>query len=402
MAPGFLPYGRPAIDEEDIQAVADVLRSDYLTTGPKVAALEEAFANRVGAKHAVVCASGTAALHLASLAAGLGAGDIAVVPALTFLATANAPRYVGAEVAFADSDPQTALITPEAILAALEDAGPTVKALFVVHMNGQSCDMPAVRQLAEARGITLIEDACHAIGTRYTSNQGVHHLVGACAHSDMACFSFHPVKTCTMGEGGIVTTNDTSRYQMMCRMRSHGMVREPQHFLNKELGFAAGGAPNPWYYEMQEIGYHHRATDIQCALGLSQLKKFDGFAARRKELVRYYDSQFSGLTGPATAFKRMSYCDPVLHLYVLLIDFEAIGKDRGQVMRELHAKGIGTQVHYLPVHRQPYYVARYGEQHLPGADAYYAKALSIPLYPTMRDEDAERVVAAVREVLGLH
>ncbi|MCB1509489.1 MAG: UDP-4-amino-4,6-dideoxy-N-acetyl-beta-L-altrosamine transaminase [Hyphomicrobiaceae bacterium] len=396
----IIPYGRQSIDEDDIRAVADVLRGDYLTTGPAVAAFEEAFAARVGAKYAVACSNGTAALHLAAMAIGLGAGDTAVVPTLTFLATANGPHYTGADVVFADADPTTALMTPETIRAALDRAGPNVRALFVVHMNGQCCDMEAIGRIARERGITLIEDACHAVGTRYKTASGAWHEIGACAHADMACFSLHPVKTLTMGEGGVVTTNDPEKYERMCRLRSHGMVREPDLYQNRDLAFAASGQPNPWYYEMPEVGYNYRATDMQCALGSSQLRKLDGFIARRKELAAAYDRHFAGRNGNFTAFGRHAYCDPALHLYVLLIDFEAVGKDRAQVMRELLDRRVGTQVHYLPVHRQPYYVSRYGAQSLPGADAYYARALSIPLFPAMTEADVAHVVESIEAVLA--
>jgi UDP-4-amino-4,6-dideoxy-N-acetyl-beta-L-altrosamine transaminase len=397
----FLPYGRQSIDEADIRAVAEVLRGEYLTTGPSVAALEEAFAARVGAKYAVVCANGTAALHLAAMAAKLEAGDTAVVPSLTFLATANAPRYTGAEISFADVDAESALTTPDMVEAALDRAPPSTKALFVVHMNGSCCDMEAIGKIARERGLVLIEDACHAVETRYRSRDGSVHKIGACTHSDMACFSLHPVKTLTMGEGGVITTNNRKFYEAMCRLRTHGMMRDPEQFSNRELGFAPDGSPNSWYYEMPEIGYNYRATDIQCALGLSQLGKLDRFAARRRELAHYYDAVFADRAGPVAAFKRPGHCDPVLHLYVLLIDFAGVGKTRNGVMHELRLKGIGTQVHYLPVHRQPYYLARYGEQTLPGSDAYYAKALSIPFYPAMRDEDVARVVRSLSEVVGI-
>lgn len=396
-----LPYGRQSIDEDDILAVVDVLRGEYLTTGPAIAAFEEAFAARVGARYAVACANGTAALHLASMAAGLGAGDRVVVPTLTFLATANAPRFTGAEVVFSDCDPETALVTPDCLEAALERAGPSAKAVFVVHMNGQACDLGKIQGIVQSRGLTLIEDACHAIGTSYVTSDGSTHKIGACAHSDMTCFSFHPVKTLTMGEGGMVTTNSLALYTSLCRLRGHGIVREPHLFANTDLAKDGKGDANPWYYEMPEIGYNYRATDMQCALGLSQLAKLDVFAERRRNIAAIYDRAFLGSDGPVSAVKRAGTCNAVLHLYVLLIEFAKIGKDRSRVMRDLRERGVGTQVHYLPVHHQPYYVKRYGPQTLPGADSYYSKALSIPIYPQMSDADADAVVAAVYDVLDI-
>jgi UDP-4-amino-4,6-dideoxy-N-acetyl-beta-L-altrosamine transaminase len=409
MSEPFLPYGRQFIDAADVAAVTAALQSDYLTTGPQVAAFEAAFAMRVGAKYAVVSANGTTALHLAAAAAGLQVGDVAVVPTLTFLSTANAVRFCGADVVFADCDPDTALTGAGHIEAALKAAAGKVgkvKAAFVVHMNGQACDMEAVGTLAKARGLKVIEDASHAIGTTYTDKAGAVHPVGACRHSDFVTFSLHPLKTLTMGEGGITTTNDPVAYELMCRLRTHGMVRDPGRFEVMEQGFDAGGTANPWYYEMPEIGFNYRATDVQCALGLSQLAKLDWFAERRADIVKRYDTAF--LDGKAGAghnrrfvpFTRRAGSTNVLHLYVLLIDYAALGKSRARVMAELKTQGVGTQVHYLPVHRQPYYTRLYGDQTFPGADSYYARCLSIPLYPGMTPADTTRVITAIRQTTG--
>ena len=400
MSEPFLPYGRQTIDDADIAAVVTALKADFLTTGPKVAEFERAFAAKVGARHAVVCSNGTAALHLAALAAGYGEGDSVVCSTMTFLATANAARYVGAEVVFADCDPRTALTGPADVEAAVKRATSKVAAIHVVHMNGQSCDMEAIQAIARRIGAVLIEDACHAIGTTYRTRSGESAAVGACRHSDMACFSLHPTKTMTMGEGGVITTNDSALNERLQRLRMHGYMRDAGRFEQKDLAFDDDGTANPWYYEMPEVGFNYRATDIQCALGLSQLAKLDGFADRRKALTVRYDRLFEGFHPHAQPFSRVQGCDPVLHLYPLLIDFKRVGKSRAKVMRELATKGIGTQVHYLPVHRQPYYERRYGRAELPGAEAYYAKALSIPLYPAMADADADRVVATFKSVLG--
>ncbi len=396
MTPPFLPYGRQSIDEEDIRAVVEVLRGEYLTTGPTVAAFEAEFAAKTGAAHASACSNGTAGLHLAAMALGLGPGDAAIVPTMTFLATANCVRYVGAEVVFADVDPLTGLITPETAAAALARVkGKRVKALFVVHLNGQCADMPGLSAFAKANGLRIIEDACHALGGEVAGTP-----VGACAYGDLAVFSLHPVKTVTMGEGGVVTTFDPQLDRLVKSYRSHGMERDPARFASRADGFDADGAPNPWYYEMAAPGYNYRATDFQCALGRSQLAKLDKFAARRVELEALYRARLASLAPLATPLGLAGTGRPAWHLCPALIDFAATGKTRGKVMRELSARGIGTQVHYFPVHRQPYYRAFDPTLALPGAEAYYARALSLPLFYGLADSDIDRVVGALAAVLG--
>ena len=392
----FLPYGRQSIDEDDIRVVAEALRGDYLTTGPTVAAFEAEFAAKTGAAHASACSNGTAGLHLAAMALGLGPGDAAIVPTMTFLATANCVRYVGADVVFADVDPATGLITPETAAAALARAkGKRVKALFVVHLNGQCADMKGLSAFAKAHGLRVVEDACHALGGDVAGTK-----VGSCAFGDFAVFSLHPVKTVTMGEGGVVTTADPELDRAVKRLRSHGMERDPARFASRADGFDADGAPNPWYYEMAAPGYNYRATDFQCALGRSQLAKLDKFVARRAELVTLYRARLASLAPLATPLALTKTGRPGWHLCPALIDFDAVGKTRGKVMRELSARGIGTQVHYFPVHRQPYYRALDTGLVLPGAEAYYARALSLPLYYGMADSDVDRVVGALAAVLG--
>jgi UDP-4-amino-4,6-dideoxy-N-acetyl-beta-L-altrosamine transaminase len=393
----FLPYGRQDIAEDDLAAVAKALQSDYLTTGPLVGEFEAAFAKSVGARHAVISNSGTAALHLACIALDLGPGDSVVVPAITFLATANAARFCGAEVIFADVDPDSGRLTAETFEAALaNNPNAAVRAVLPVHLNGHCVDMPAIRAIAEPRGIAVIEDACHAVGGRHQAGNNSLSLVGSCALSELACFSLHPVKTITSGEGGVTTTNDPAAYRRMLSFRSHGMVREPKDFQRPELGLDADGAANPWYYEMQALGYNYRITDFACALGLSQLKRLDPYGKRRRELAARYDRMLAPLAPVIRPVPPAPGDDPVLHLYAVLIDFAKIGRSRAQVMKDLKAAGIGTMVHYIPVNRQPYYRQRYGETRLPGADAYYERVLSIPLYPTMQDEDVDRVVAALQ------
>lgn len=394
----FLPYGRQVIDEDDIRAVADVLRGDWLTTGPSVEAFEQQLAARVGAKYAVVCSSGTSALHLAMLAAGIGEGDVAVVPTVTFLATANAARYVGAEVAFSDVDRETGLITAEILEKTLAQSPKQPRVLLAVHLAGQVADMVAISEIARRENLIVIEDACHALGSTYLAD-GEQVSVGACRHSAMAVFSFHPVKTIAMGEGGAVTTNDPAFYEKLVRFRSHGMVRDPQHFRNPELAFAPDGSPNPWYYEMPEVGFNFRVSDINCALASSQMNKLDRFISIRRSLVDLYDKLISQLAPAVRRPARIAGCFPAWHLYAARIDFHALSVPRADVMQRLKSAGIGSQVHYIPVHLQPYYQDRYGPQQLNGAMAYYRATLSLPLFPSMKDSDVQRVVDALQPAL---
>jgi len=394
----FIPYGRQCIEEDDVAAVTAVLKSDYLTTGPAVDAFERAFAVKAGAAHAVSCSSGTAALHLAAAALGLGPGDAVVVPTMTFLATANAARYVGAEVLFADVDPETGLLGADHVEAALERAGTLrPRAVFPVHLNGHVADMAALGDLARKRGLGLVEDASHAAGATYVAN-GARVAVGGCAESTMTTFSFHPVKAITMGEGGAVTTNNNMIADNLRRRRNHGIEREPRNFADCAAAFT-DNIPNPWYYEMPQPGWNYRASDIACALGLSQLRKLDRFLERRRALATLYDKLLVPLGPAVRPVPRRESFESGWHLYAVLIDFEALGRDRARVMGGLRDQGIGTQVHYIPVHRQPYYKARYGELRLPGADAYYTRCLSLPLFPAMTDADVARVADGLSAVL---
>jgi len=382
-----LPYGRQTIEDDDVAAVAEALRDDFLTTGPRVEAFEAAFAKSVGARQAVACANGTAALHLAMLAIGIGESEVCIAPSITFLATANCARYVGAEVVFADVDPLTGLMTPRTLEDAIERCGGRpIGAVLPVHLRGDIAELPALRKIADAAGAAVIEDACHALGSRMTfDNEPAQ--AGDGRWGDLAVFSFHPVKTLTTGEGGMVTTNDARLAERLKLMRSHGMIRPP-------------GA-DPWWYEMPEIGFNYRLPDVLCALGLSQLAKLPRFLERRRALARRYETAFAALSPLARLAERPAWSDPALHLMTALIDFEATGTTRAEVMAGLKARGVGSQVHYIPVHRQPYYAARYGIADLPGADAWYARCLSLPLYPAMADGDVERVVGALAEVLGV-
>lgn len=400
----FLPYGRQLIDAADIDVVCDVLKGDWLTCGPVVDHFEAALAQYVGAKFAVACSSGTAALHLAAMSLGLGEGDVVIVPAITFLATANAARYVGAEIVFSDVDPRTGLMRPADLEDAIERAKTIysvdrIKAVLPVHLAGQCVNLPALSAICEKHGLRMVEDASHAIGTTH-SNSNMTSYVGDCRFGDMTIFSFHPVKTIAMGEGGAITTNDPVLYERLRRHRNHGMVRDPEAFENKALAFDASGSPNPWYYEMPELGYNYRASDIHCALGLSQLGKIGAFAESRRRIFGRYEELLVGVDG-IDMIDIVSDCWAVWHLAVVLIDFDGLERERGAVMRELYTAGIGTQVHYVPLYHQPYYRYRYGKQVLTGAEQYYRAALSIPLHPGMQIDDADRVIEELCRVLGL-
>ncbi len=397
----LLPYGRQWIDEDDIAAVVHVLRGDYLTGGPAVVAFEKALLEAVGSRYAVSCANGTAALHLASLALDLGAHDWVIVPAVTFLATANAVRFVGADVWFADVDPQTGLMTRDTLEQAYQSAtaaGKKVKAVYSVHLNGQAADPQGIYEFAREHGLFVVEDASHAIGTTF-QRQGQQSTIGACETCDIATFSFHPVKTIAMGEGGAVTTTNPQLFSRIQSLRNHGMTRNPEEFTVKPQAFTKSGEANPWYYEMHQVGFNYRASDISCALGLSQLGKLEYFSKRRHELASLYDSELQGLSPLLRPIAKVPGCDPVLHLYVVLIDFQQLGVERAALMVSLAAEGVLTQVHYLPVNRQPYYTERYGQFNLPGANNYYEAALSLPFFPAMQDEQVGLVVGVLERLL---
>ncbi|MBI5328827.1 MAG: UDP-4-amino-4,6-dideoxy-N-acetyl-beta-L-altrosamine transaminase [Deltaproteobacteria bacterium] len=406
----MIPYGRQWIDEDDIKAVVGVLKSDWLTQGPVVNILEKALAEYCGAKYAVAVSSGTAALHLTCLAAGIKDGDEVVTSPITFVASANCLLYCGGKSVFADIDKDTYNIDPAEIKKKITKK---TRAIIPVHFAGLPCDMEAIKKIAEEYDLMIIEDACHALGAEYRiQNSGLRTneewiKVGSCSHSDMTVFSFHPVKHITTGEGGAVLTNNEKLYEKLLLFRNHGITKNPEKFTNKDLAFSHNPEslihnPNPWYYEMQELGFNYRLTDIQCALGLSQLNKLDKFVAKRRDIASLYSEAFKKIecikTPVELETKKSAY-----HLYVLQIDFEKIGKSRDRVMIELMEAGIGTQVHYIPVYMQPYYgnERNYKKQRCTVAEQYYSKALSMPLYPKMTDVEVTKVINSVKGCLNV-
>lgn len=394
----FLPYVRHEIDEQDISAVVDVLRGDWLTTGPAVNAFEGALAKQIDARHAVACSSGTAALHLAALSLGLERGDIAIIPAITFFATANAIRYTGAEVHFADIDPSTGLMG----LEQLEDAwaatkGERVRAILPVHLAGQCVNPADIHAWAAERELKVVQDCAHSLGSTFRFGE-MDIPAGSGRFADMSIYSFHPAKAVAMGEGGAVVTNSDGLMERLRQFRNHGMTRDPSHFVYPDSARAQDGSINPWYYEMEELGFNYRVTDVQCALGLSQLTKLNKLTARRRELVAYYDHRIASLQPLVRPLHRIQDCRPGWHLYVVRIDFRSLGGDRAYVMNRLRSLGVGSQVNFIPIYKQPYYRRRYGDRLLPGAEAYYSEALSIPLFPSMSKFDIDRVIDALEQV----
>jgi len=374
-----IPYGRQTIEADDEAAVLETLRSDFLTQGPRTGAFERALADRVGARHCLVLSSATAALHVVYAAMELEGREGITTPN-TFVATANAMAYAGIKPRFADIDPATFNLDPDAVEAALTD---DTALIAPVHFAGLPADMARFAALAKARGLKLVEDASHAIGSEYPDGG----RVGDCRYSDATVFSFHPVKTMTTGEGGAITTNDDALYERMALLRSHGIERAPERM---------AGNPGPWFYEQQHLGFNYRMTEMQAALGATQLAKLDRFANRRREIIAAYHAGLSDLNWlnlPVQPSQTVCH-----HLFVLQIDFEAIGQSRAEVMARLKAAGVGTQVHYIPVHLQPWYRQQYGTApgDFPNAERYYDRTLSIPLYPAMTDADVAQVIAAVR------
>lgn len=393
----FIGYSRQRIDDYDINSVVEVLKSSHLTQGRKIEEFEKALCKYTGAKYAVAVSSGTAALHIACLAAGLKKEDEFIVSPNTFVASVNCGVYCGAMPVFADIREDTHNIDPKEIKQKINSK---TKAVIPVHFAGQICDMEEIKSIVQLKQeeykekIFIIEDASHALGSTYKGSKA-----GCGAYSDMTVMSFHPVKHITTGEGGVVFTNDEKLYRKLRLFRSHGITTNEDDLVFKEQAYGPGGL-NPWYYEQQGLGFNYRITDIQCALGISQLTKMDFFLRRRRRIFEAYNNAFAGNELVALPFESPA-CFTNWHLYVLQFDFEALGMDRADMIRRLKDKGIGTQVHYIPVHTQPFYRKNFGTSwgDFPRAEEYYRRCLSIPIFPAMGNAETEKVIISIKELL---
>ena len=384
----MIPYGRQDINQADIDAVVNVLRSDFLTQGPVVPAFENAVAMHCGVRHAVAVNSATSALHIACLALGVGNGDIVWTSPITFVASANCARYCGADVDFVDIDPLTYNMSVECLRAKLEAAqkiGKLPKVVIPVHLCGQSCDMAAIHALGQQYGFKIIEDASHSIGGTYRGEP-----VGNCRFSDITVFSFHPVKIITTGEGGMAVTNDDKLASHMARLRTHGITRDPA-----EMTHAPDG---PWYYQQLELGLNYRLTDIHAALGLSQMKRLEEFVETRNQIANRYTKVLAHL--PVTVQLQPPDVYSAFHLYVIRLHLPKTKKTHREVFEALRATGIGVNLHYIPVYRQPYY-ARMGfnPSHFPESERYYAEAISIPMYSGLSENLNQIVMTAIKKCL---
>ena len=380
-----IPYGRQTISNSDIKSVVDVLKSDWLTQGSKVGEFEENIAAYCGAKYAVAVSSGTAALHIACLAAGLQKGDEAITTPITFLATSNAVLYAGAKPVFADVEDGTGNIDPRQIIKKFTKK---TKVVIPVHLAGLPAKMKEIFTASRKKDLTVIEDACHALGAEYKcGSEWV--KVGSCRHSDMTVFSFHPVKHITTGEGGAITTNSRRLYNKLIALRSHGTYKTSAMIKDK----------GPWYYEMRDLGFNYRITDFQCALGISQFKKLEQFLSKRKKIAYVYDEVFCDTPGVKIPYNDKNN-KHAYHLYTLRIEFGKIREGRDVFVNELRKKGIMTQVHYIPVYYHPYYKKLgYKKGICPEAEKFYQEELSIPLFPSIKDREIRRVVSALRGLL---
>lgn len=366
----YIPYGKQTIDDDDIKAVVEVLKSDFITTGPKIDEFERKVADYVGARYAVAIANGTAALHAACFAAGIGDGDEVITTPITFAASANCALYCGAKPVFADIDKESYNISLAGIKEKITEK---TKSIIAVHFTGQPCEMDEIHKIAKENNLIVIEDAAHALGADYKGKK-----IGSL--SDMTTFSFHPVKHITTGEGGMIVTNDEKFYERLKLFRTHGITRE-EKYLSKNDG--------PWYYEQIDLGYNYRITDIQCALGVSQMDKLDGFVAKRRTLVERYNKAFENISEIVTP-KQVDGCNNSYHLYVIQVN------NRLDVFNKLRAAGIGVNVHYIPVYKHPYYQKNgYDKVYCPNAEDYYEHCISLPLYPKLTIEEQDYVIDKV-------
>ena len=372
----MIPYGRQTIEEDDIQAVVDVLKSDFLTTGPKIAEFEKAVADYVGAKYAVAISNDTAALHAACHAAGIGEGDEVITTPITFAASSNCVLYCGGTPVFADIDPKTYNIDPEDIKRKIT---PRTKAIIPVHLAGQPCDMDAIHAIAKEHNLVVIEDAAHALGSEYKGKK-----IGGLT-SDMTTFSFHPVKPITTGEGGMIVTNSEELYRKLVLFRSHGITRDTSLMTRNE---------GPWYYQQLDLGYNYRMTDIQCALGCTQMKKLDRFLARRRAIAARYDEAFADCANIVTPYQ-IPEGNSGWHLYIIQVK----NHDRREVFEKLREAGIGVNVHYIPVYKHPYYQEHgYENVHCANAEEIYSHIISLPLYPGLTSEQQDYVIDTLKSL----
>ena len=380
----MIQYGHQYIDDNDIRAVTEVLKSDFLTQGPAVSRFENKICEITGARYCVAVSNATAGLHIAVQALNLPEDSEGITTPNTFLASANCFLYNKLKPVFVDINPDTYNIDPNQIEKKITV---DTKVIIPVHFAGLACDMERIKKTAADHNIKVIEDAAHAIGSCYADGTPV----GSCKYSDMTVFSFHPVKTITTGEGGAITVNDEVLYKRLLQLRSHGMTKDAELLTQN---------PGPWYYEMHSLGFNYRMTDMQAALGYSQLLKLERFRERRQHIVNQYNTAFAGMPHVKLPYRNSEQVS-CFHLYVLQINFEAIGIRRKDFMKQLADKGIGTQVNYIPVHTQPYYKTHYGYKtgDYPIAEHYYERALSIPLYPAMSDSDVKTVINAIREII---
>jgi len=379
----FIPYGRQWIEEDDIQAVVEVLKGDYLTTGPKIKEFEDKLAQYTGAKYAVAVSNGTAALHAACFAAGIKEGDEVITTPITFAASANCILYMGAKPVFADIDPKTYNIDPKDIEAKITEK---TKAIIPVHFTGLPCDMDEILKIAKKYNLVVIDDGAHALGTTYKDRK-----VGSM--TDMTTFSFHTVKHITTGEGGAITTNDEDYYRSLTLFRTHGITRNEKELIRSK---------EPWYYEQQFLGYNYRITDIQAALGISQINKLDRFLGLRKEYVRRYNEAFGGLDTVDIPFQP-DFADSAWHLYIIRLKLEKLDCSRKQIFEELQSRNIGVNVHYIPVYYHPYYSQLgYKKGICPNAEDLYERIITLPLFPKMEEEDVQYIISNVKEVLQKH
>ena len=381
----MIPYGRQDISQADIDAVVAVLQSDFLTQGPQVPLFEQTVADHVGAKHALAVNSATSALHIACMALGLGQGDWLWTTPVTFVASANCGLYCGAQVDFVDIDPRTYNLCPKALeakLVAAEKAGKLPKVLVAVHLCGQPCDMAAIHALGQKYGFKIIEDASHAIGGKYKGE-----FIGNSRYSDITVFSFHPVKIITTAEGGMTLTNSDELAHQMALLRSHGITRDTAHMTHAPDG--------PWYYQQIDLGYNYRMTELQAALGVSQMQRLDAFVERRHQLAQRYDQLLAAL--PVTTPWQHPDSYSGLHLYVVRLQLDKISKTHRQVFEALREQGIGVNLHYIPVHTQPHYLRMgFKAGDYPQAEQYYAEAISLPMYQTMTFEQQDQVLNALK------